>query len=94
MPLSGRFAVVTGAGQGLGEAIAVRLAREGIAGIVVNDLNPETAGRTAEQVKAAGARALAIAGNVTDEAFVAELMERAVRSGVGRRPPGCRHHAR
>ena len=77
--LSGRFAVVTGAGQGLGEAIAVRLAREGATGIVVNDLNAETAGRTAEQVKAAGARALAIAGSVTDEAFVAELMERAVK---------------
>jgi 3-oxoacyl-[acyl-carrier protein] reductase len=77
--LQGKFAVVTGAGQGLGEAIAVRLAREGAAGIVVNDLNAETAGRTAEQVKAAGARALVIAGSVTDEAFVAELMERAVK---------------
>ncbi len=47
--------------------------------IVVNDLNAETAARTAEQVKAAGSRALAIAGNVTDEAFVVELMERAVK---------------
>jgi 3-oxoacyl-[acyl-carrier protein] reductase len=77
--LQGKFVVVTGAGQGLGEAIAVRLAREGAAGIVVNDLNVDTAGRTAEQVKAAGSRALAIAGSVTDEAFVAELMERAVK---------------
>jgi 3-oxoacyl-[acyl-carrier protein] reductase len=77
--LEGKFVVVTGAGQGLGEAIAVRLAREGAAGIVVNDLNAETAGRTAEQVKAAGSRALAIAGSVTDETFVAELMERAVK---------------
>jgi 3-oxoacyl-[acyl-carrier protein] reductase len=77
--LSGRFALVTGAGQGLGEAIAIRLAREGAAGVVVNDLNPETAARTAEQVKAAGSRALVVAGSVTDEAFVAEMMERAVR---------------
>jgi 3-oxoacyl-[acyl-carrier protein] reductase len=77
--LQGKFVVVTGAGQGLGEAIAVRLAREGAAGIVVNDLNADTASRTAEQVKAAGSRALAIAGSVTDEAFVAELMERAVK---------------
>ncbi len=77
--LQGKFAVVTGAGQGLGEAIAVRLAREGAAGIVVNDLNGETAGRTAEQVRAAGSRALVVAGSVTDEAFVAELMERAVK---------------
>jgi 3-oxoacyl-[acyl-carrier protein] reductase len=77
--LSGKFAVVTGAGQGLGEAIAVRLAREGAAGVVVNDLSAETAGRTAEQVRQAGARALVVAGSVTDETVVAELMERAVR---------------
>ena len=77
--LQGKFAVVTGAGQGLGEAIAIRFAREGAAGVVVNDLNAETAGKTAEQVKAAGSRALVVAGSVTDEAFVAELMERAVK---------------
>ncbi len=77
--LQGRFAVVTGAGQGLGEAIAVRFAREGAAGVVVNDLVAETAGRTAELVKQAGSRALVVAGSVTDEAFVAELMERAVK---------------
>ena len=77
--LQGKFVVVTGAGQGLGEAIAVRLAEEGAAGVVVNDLNPDTAGRTAELVKQAGSRALVVAGSVTDEAFVAELMERAVK---------------
>jgi len=77
--LQGKFAVVTGAGQGLGEAIAVRFAHEGVAGVVVNDLNAETAGGTAELVKQAGSRALVVAGSVTDEAFVAELMERAVK---------------
>jgi 3-oxoacyl-[acyl-carrier protein] reductase len=77
--LQGRFVVVTGAGQGLGEAIALRLAREGAAGVVVNDLNPETAGKTAELVKQAGSRALVVAGSVTDEAFVADMMERAVK---------------
>jgi 3-oxoacyl-[acyl-carrier protein] reductase len=77
--LQGKFAVVTGAGQGLGEAIAVRFAQEGIAGVVVNDLNAETAGRTAALVKQAGSRALVVAGSVTNDAFVAELMERAVK---------------
>jgi len=77
--LEGKFALVTGAGQGLGEAIAIRFAREGAAGVVVNDLNPDTAGHTAELVKQAGSRALAIAGSVTEETFVAELMERAVK---------------
>jgi 3-oxoacyl-[acyl-carrier protein] reductase len=77
--LQGKFAVVTGAGQGLGEAIAVRFAHEGAAGVVVNDLNPDTAGHTAELVKQAGSRALVVAGSVMDEAFVVELMERAVK---------------
>ncbi len=77
--LHGKFAVVTGAGQGIGEAIAIRFAREGAAGIVVNDVNADTAGRTADAVKQAGSRALVVAGSVTDDAFVAELMERAVK---------------
>ena len=77
MRLAGKVAVVTGAGQGLGEAIALRFAREGAA-VMVNDLSAETAGRTAEQVRAAGARAAVVAGSVLDEAVVREVMERAV----------------
>jgi 3-oxoacyl-[acyl-carrier protein] reductase len=75
--LAGKVAVVTGAGQGLGEAIALRLAREGAA-VMVNDLNPETVARTAELVRTAGGRAGAFAGNVTDETVVQELMAHAV----------------
>ncbi len=84
MKLSGKVAVVTGAGQGLGEAIAVRFAREGAA-VMINDYNAETAARTAEQVRAAGARAAVMAGSVTDEALVKEMMERAVKElgGLG-----------
>ena len=78
MRLAGRTAVVTGAGQGLGEAIALRLAREG-ARLVVNDLRPETAEHTAAQIRAAGGTALVVAGSVTDEALVREVMDRTVR---------------
>jgi len=75
--LAGKVAVVTGAGQGLGEAIALRLAREGAA-VMVNDLNAETVARTVEQIRGAGGRAGKFAGSVTDETVVQELMAHAV----------------
>lgn len=53
--LEGRRALVTGAGQGNGRAIALGLARAGAA-VVVTDLNEETAARTAAEIKVAGGR--------------------------------------
>ncbi len=47
--LDGRVAFVSGAGQGIGRATALRLAREG-AVVFVNDIDPETAGAVAEEV--------------------------------------------
>ena len=58
-------AVVTGAGAGIGKAIALRLAREG-AWIVVNDLNSDSAEATAAQINKAGGTALAVSGDVSD----------------------------
>jgi 3-oxoacyl-[acyl-carrier protein] reductase len=75
--LAGKVALVTGAGQGLGEAIALRLAREGAA-VMANDLNAESAGRTAEQIRKAGGRAAVFAGSVTDETVVQELVAHTV----------------
>lgn len=77
MRLNGRVAVVTGAGQGLGEAIAVRFADEGAA-VMVNDFNAETAERTAETIRRGGGKASVLAGSATDETAVRALMERAV----------------
>jgi 2-hydroxycyclohexanecarboxyl-CoA dehydrogenase len=47
--ISGRVAIVTGAGQGIGQAIAIRLAREG-ARVCVNDIDPAKADAVAQQV--------------------------------------------
>ncbi|MEZ4332455.1 MAG: glucose 1-dehydrogenase [Myxococcota bacterium] len=61
--LDGRVAIVTGGGQGIGRGVALVLAREG-ADVVVVDMNPETAGRTAAEVEGLGRRALAVPTDV------------------------------
>jgi len=77
MKLHGKVALVTGAGQGLGEAIALRFAREGAA-VMVNDLSAETAGRTCAAIRDAGGKAGLLAGSVTDVNFVQELVAHTV----------------
>jgi NAD(P)-dependent dehydrogenase (short-subunit alcohol dehydrogenase family) len=75
MKLQSRIAIVTGAGGGLGRSHALFLARHG-AKVVVNDLDRANAERVAEEVRAAGGEALAIAGSVTDEAAVKAMVDR------------------
>ncbi|WP_066796891.1 SDR family NAD(P)-dependent oxidoreductase [Sphingomonas soli] len=74
MSLSGRVAIVTGSGGGLGRAHALYLARKG-AKVVVNDLSQDNANAVAAEIVAAGGEALAIAASVTDEAGVAAMVE-------------------
>jgi len=62
--LSGRRALVTGAGRGIGRGIALRLAGAG-ADVAVNDLDPATAERTRRDVEAIGRRSVALPGDLS-----------------------------
>src|SRR5262245_15640611 len=73
MELKDQIALVTGAGRGIGHAIAIALAKAG-AHVAVNDLNAETAQRTADEVRAAGRHAIALPGDVTDDKVVDALV--------------------
>jgi NAD(P)-dependent dehydrogenase (short-subunit alcohol dehydrogenase family) len=67
--LGGRRALVTGAGQGVGKAIALTLAEAG-ASVFVNDVLPDRAELVAGEIRSSGARGTAAAFDVTDFAGV------------------------
>jgi 3-oxoacyl-[acyl-carrier protein] reductase len=70
-------AIVTGAGSGIGRAIAVRLSQDGYA-ILVNDLHLDRAQAVADEIAAAGGKAVAVAGDVSSETDTAKVYEVAV----------------
>ncbi len=79
--LEGKVAVVTGAGRGIGQRIALKLAAKGAA-VVVNDLDGEPAAETCAAIEALGRRSIAVAGSVTDDGFAQRFIEAAV-DGLG-----------
>jgi sorbitol-6-phosphate 2-dehydrogenase len=79
-PLLDKVAIVTGGGQGLGEAISLRLAQEG-AQVVIADINLETAQETAARIaQATDRKAIALQVNVTDEEQVEAMVSRTVEA--------------
>src|SRR5690606_11899022 len=79
MKLAGKSAVVTGAGSGIGEAIAKRFAEAGLR-VVAADVSESGARRVAWEIEAAGGAALAVAADVSQEDDVGRMMEAAVEA--------------
>jgi 3-hydroxybutyrate dehydrogenase len=69
MRLKNKTAIVTGAASGIGKDIALVFAREG-ARVAIADLNKSAADAAAQEIKAAGGQATAVAMDVTNEAAV------------------------
>lgn len=76
----GRTALVTGAGSqvGFGKEIALLFAQEGIDAVAVSDVDLEGTELTAEAVRRAGCKSLAIGADITDSAAVKEMVGKAV----------------
>lgn len=76
--LAGKRAIVTGAGRGIGAAIAMAFAREG-ARLVINDVNDGDLSAMREALLAAGASVEMVVGDVASDATSAAMVETAVR---------------
>lgn len=79
---SNRTAVITGGGRGFGKAFGVALAAEG-AHVVLVDIDGAVAEAAAAEIRASGGGATGLAGDVTDEARMAEVMARAASINGG-----------
>lgn len=82
MRLEGKNALVTGAGRGIGRAIALALARDG-ASVAVADINGENAERVRAEAEMLGRKAVALRVDLTRRAEVEAMARRAVE-GLGR----------
>ncbi len=73
--LENRVAIVTGAGQGIGRALALGLAQEGAA-VLVAEKNPESAIAVQKEIAASGHKALAVITDVSSESAVNAMVSR------------------
>ncbi len=73
--LDRKIALITGSGGGIGQGIALKFAREG-ASIGVLDVRPEACQAVVDEISAAGGQAIALPASVTDEAAVANAVNR------------------
>lgn len=75
--LSGKVALVTGSGRGIGRGIALKLAREG-AKLVVNDLDAEPGNAMVREIEALGGEAVAVNGDVAASDFGDRIVAAAI----------------
>jgi 3-oxoacyl-[acyl-carrier protein] reductase len=74
MRLSGKVSIITGAGQGIGEATALKFAKEG-AKVAVCDINLEAVNHVVDLVKNAGGEAIGFKVDVTKKESIAAMVE-------------------
>lgn len=77
LELSGRTAIITGAGRGIGQEIARQLSLAG-ANVLLSDLDPPALSETGQIIAEQGGKAHTVAGDLTDPAFPSQLAEAAV----------------
>ena len=77
MRLQGKVAIITGAGQGLGRAYALRFVAEG-AKVAIADINDANAEQVAKEIEAAGGEAIALHADVADEASTQAMADATV----------------
>jgi len=79
MKLQDKVAIVTGAGAGMGEAIAKRYAKEG-AKVVLADLNEANLERVVSEIEASGGTAIAVLANVAKEEDVERIVDETIKA--------------
>ncbi len=79
MRLENKIGIVTAAGSGMGRAGAVRFAKEGAA-VAVVDLNADAAGAVVKTITDAGGKAIALSGDLTDDAFARNIVRETTRA--------------
>jgi NAD(P)-dependent dehydrogenase (short-subunit alcohol dehydrogenase family) len=98
MEIRGKAAVITGAGSGIGRAVAERLAQEG-ASVVIADIDAAGGAETVKRIETAGGRATFVRADVTSEADTRKMLDTALQkfgglhilhnnAGIGTGAPG------